>query len=93
MPGPLQNSKIVCYNGSSLGNLKDGGSKGGFIIFIVGENNISSPIMWKSIYSIRPMQDKRLWTEIALLREMIIKKEITKINWIENKYQTVSRNM
>ena len=30
---------------------------------------------------------KRLRTENALLRKMINKKEITKINWIENKYQ------
>ena len=132
---------------SSLGNLKDGGSEGGFIIYLVGENDVSSPIMWKSkklyrvvksamaaetlnqveaaeacfwlanllneilycksndtknikiecftdnhqlydsVYSIRPIQDKRLRTEIALLREMINKNEITKINWIENKYQ------
>ena len=43
--------------------------------------------LYDSVYSIRPMQGKRLRTEIALLREMIKKKEITKINWIENKYQ------
>ena len=40
-----------------------------------------------SVYSIRPIQDKRLWKEIALLRDMLNKKEITKFNWIENKYQ------
>ena len=34
----------------------------------------------------RPIQDKRLQTEITLLRGLINKKEITKINWIENKY-------
>ena len=43
--------------------------------------------LYQSVYSIRPIQDKGLRTEIALLREMINKKEITKINWIENKYQ------
>ena len=42
--------------------------------------------LYDSLYSIRPIQDKCLWTEIALLREMINKKEIAKINWIENKY-------
>ena len=47
LPGPTENFKIVCYNDSSLGNLKDGGSQGGFIIYVVGENNVSSPIMWK----------------------------------------------
>ena len=147
MPGSIENFKIVCYNESSLENLKDG--------YLVGENNVSSPIMWKSkklhrvvrsamaaetlnqveaaeacfwlanllneilycisndaknikiesftdnrqlydsVYSIRPIQDKRLRTEIALLTEMINKKEITKINCIENKYQlpNVSQNM
>ena len=42
---------------------------------------------YDSVYSIRPIQDKRLRTEIALLREMINKKEITNIDWIENKYE------
>ena len=48
LPGPIENFKIVCYDDSSLGNLKDEGSRGGFIIYLVGENNVSSPIMWKS---------------------------------------------
>ena len=48
LPGPIENFKIVCFNDSSLGNLKDGGSQCGFIIYLVGENNVSSPIMWKS---------------------------------------------
>ena len=48
LPGPIENFKVVCYNDSSLGNLKDGGSQGGFIICLVGENNVSSPTMWKS---------------------------------------------
>ena len=43
--------------------------------------------LYDSVYSIRPVQDKRLQMEIALLRDMINKKEITKINWIKNKYQ------
>ena len=147
LPGPTENFKIVCYNDSSLGTLKNGGSQGGFIIYLDGENNVSSPIMRKSkklrrvvksamatknliqveateacfwltnllsemlyckpndnknikierdtdnhqlydsVYSTRPIQDKRLRTEIALLSKMINKKEITKINWIENKHQ------
>ena len=48
LPGPIENFKIVFYNDSSLGNLKDGGSQGGFIIYLVGENNVSPPLMWKS---------------------------------------------
>ena len=43
--------------------------------------------LYDSVYSTRPIQDKRLYTEIALSREMINKKDITKINWIKNKYQ------
>ena len=48
LPGPKENFKIVCCNDSSLGNIKDGESQGGFIIYLVGENNVSSPVMWKS---------------------------------------------
>ena len=48
MPGSIENFKIVCCNESSLENLKDGGSQGGFVIYLVSENNVSSPIMWKS---------------------------------------------
>ena len=43
--------------------------------------------LYDFVYSIRPMQDKRLRTEITLLKEMINRKEITEINWIKNKYQ------
>ena len=43
--------------------------------------------LYDSVYSIRPIQYKFLWTKIALLSEMINKNKITKINWIENKYQ------
>ena len=43
--------------------------------------------LYDSVYSIRPIRDKFLWTKIALLSEMINKNKITKINWIENKYQ------
>ena len=43
--------------------------------------------LYDSVYSTEPTQDKYLRREIALLREIINKKEIIKINWIENKYQ------
>ena len=48
MVGPIEHFEIVCYNDLSLGNLKDGGSQGGFIIYRVGGNNVSLPIMWNS---------------------------------------------
>ena len=51
------------------------------------ERDTDNHQLYDSVYSIRPIQDKRLRTEIALLSKMINKKEITKINWIENKYQ------
>ena len=148
--GPIENFRIICYNGWSLGNLKNGGSQGGYLIYLVRENGVFSPIIWKSkrlrrvvksamaaetliqveaaeacfwlanllremlyckpnddknrkvecfienhqlydsFYFNRPMQDKRLRTEIALLREMTSKKEITKIKclfvsvWFKN---------
>ena len=43
--------------------------------------------LYDSVYSTEPIQDKCLRREIALLREIINKKEIIKINWIENKDQ------
>ena len=45
LPGLTENFKIVCHNDSSIGNLKDGGSQGGSIIYLAGENNVSLPIM------------------------------------------------
>ena len=147
LPGSPYDFKIIAYNDSSLGNLNDGGSQGGFIIYLVDENNICSPIMWRSkklrrvvksamaaetliqvdsaeasywlatllsemlygqsnyqnkiiiecntdnhqlydsVLSIGPVQDKRLRIEISILREMLNKKEINKINWIEKHFQ------
>ena len=37
--------------------------------------------LYGSVYSVSPTQDKRLQTEIALLREMINKKEILNIKY------------
>ena len=48
IPRLIENFRIFCYNDSSFGNLRDVGSQGGFIIYLVGENNFSSAIMWKS---------------------------------------------
>ena len=147
LPGSVYDFRFACYNDSSLGNLKDGGSQGGFVIYLVDKNNNCSPIMWKSkklcrivksamaaetliqveaaeasfwlanllneilyaqnnnarsieiecftdnhqlydsVWSIRPIQDRRLRMEVAILREMLDKKEITKINWIDKHNQ------
>ena len=45
LPGSPYDFKIIAYNDSSLGNLNDGGSQVGFIIYLVDESNICSPIM------------------------------------------------
>ena len=40
--------EIASYNDASLENFKDGGSQVLFIIYLSGENKVSSPIMCKS---------------------------------------------
>ena len=40
--------KIVAYNESSFGNLKDGGSHGGFVIYLMHSTGHCSPITWQS---------------------------------------------
>ena len=46
--GPLEHAKIVTYCDASFRNLKDENSQGGFIVFLLGENEKYSPIMWQS---------------------------------------------
>ena len=41
----LENCKIAAYNGSSFGNLADGESQGGFVIYLVDEDGQASPLM------------------------------------------------
>ena len=43
----LDNVKIIVYNDSSFGNLDNGGSQGGFILFLANSVADISPIMWK----------------------------------------------
>ena len=42
--GRLECLRIVAYSDASFANLKDGGSQGGYIIFLVGSNNNYMPI-------------------------------------------------
>lgn len=44
----IKNFETVCKNEASLGKLKDGGSYRCFIIHLVDEDKVSSPIMQKS---------------------------------------------
>ena len=69
LPGPIENFKIVYYD-SSLGNSKDGGSQEGFMIYLVGGNNVSSPLMWKS-------KKLRRVFRSAMAAETLIQDEVT----------------
>ena len=40
--------QIVAYSDASFANLMDGGSQGGHIIFLMGENGQYMPISWQS---------------------------------------------
>lgn len=52
---------------------------------------INNHQFYYSVFSIRPVGDKRLRTEITLLNEIINKKGITKISWTEDKCQIAGR--
>ena len=43
--------------------------------------------LYDAVHSIRPVQDKRLRIEIELLRQMLIRKELHNIDWIDKTYQ------
>ena len=44
----LEKSELICYSDASLGNLKDGGSQGGYIVFWKNEENKIGTIAWRS---------------------------------------------
>ena len=46
--GNIEKGIIKCYSDASLANLPSGNSTGGYVIFLAGENNLVSPIAWKS---------------------------------------------
>ena len=135
--GNLEHLKIV----ASFANLADGGFQGGYILFLVGNNNKYLPIAWQSkhirkvvkstlaaetlamvdmskaslfyrklllellqlkdeidnikiickmdnsclydsVHTSTQILDKRLCIEMAILREMVDRKEIVEITWI-----------
>ena len=43
--------------------------------------------LYDAVYSITPVLDKRLRIDVAILKEMIERKEVTQIKWIDKKYQ------
>ena len=140
----IKDVSFVVYNDSSFGNLQNGGSQGGYIIFIKDKEGNVSPIMWQSkrlqrvvkstmaaetliqveaaeagywlsnifseiygianfnhnivcytdsrqlydaVHSIKSIVDKRLRIDIAILREMLERKELKDIQWIDGKQQ------
>lgn len=144
--GNLEHLKIIAYSDASFGNLTDGGSQGGYILFLVGSNDKYMPIAWQSkrirrvvkstlaaetlamvdmaeacifyrkllleilqlnddtnnikifcktdnsclydsVHSSTQILDKRLRIEMAILREMIDRKEIAEISWISTDVQ------
>ena len=144
--GNLEKTKIVLYSDASFANLMDGGSQGGYVIFLQGESGKYMPISWQSkrikrvvkstlaaetlamvdaaeaaiyyrkfmldilgltdsvkmfpivcytdnsslydaVHSSTQVQDKRLRIEIAILREMLNKGEITRVAWVESQNQ------
>ena len=46
--GPNEDLSLMVFSDASLGNLKDGGSQGGFFILLVGKSGKFSPIWWSS---------------------------------------------
>ena len=47
--GKLAESKFICFSDASLGNLPEGKSQIGYIIFLANEQNEVNPICWKSV--------------------------------------------
>ena len=61
-----------------MGDLKDGGSQGGFTIYLAGENKVSSPIMWKSKKLCRVVKS-------AMAAETLIQVEVAMACfWLQN---------
>ena len=46
--GNLSELSIIAYSDASFANLEDGGSQGGYIIFVVGSNGNYFPLHWQS---------------------------------------------
>ena len=51
------------------------------------ECHADSHQLYHKAYSIRPVLDKRLRTGIAVLKEMLERKELSQIKWIDKNYQ------
>ena len=140
----LSSCSVVIYSDASYGNLPDGSSQGGYIVFLCDEKGVCVPITWsstkirrivrstlaaeclalqdaadtgilisslfselldseshpmniicktdsmglyKALYSTKCVQDKRLRVDMARLRQMIERREITQVEWVESSKQ------
>ena len=142
----FSNCKIIGYCDASFGKLIDGGSQGGFLIFLTDNKEQYFPIMWQSkklrrivksamaaetlvlvdcaeacfwlrnllqellfknseknlpeiecntdsrqlydaVHSIKAVTDKRLRIDIAIIREMLEKNSLNKVNWVNGNEQ------
>ena len=45
----MKNVRLICFSDASFANLPNSGSQGGYIIFLVGDNDKCAPILWKSM--------------------------------------------
>ena len=64
----VEDIKLIVYQDASFGNLSDGGSQGGFIIFLCDKNCTCCPISWSST-RIKRVVKSTLAAEILSLGE------------------------
>ena len=62
-----EEQKIVVYTNSSCGNLKNGGSQGAHLIFLMGKNNFCNLFSWQSKQLKRAARSSLTAETIALL--------------------------
>ena len=67
--GNLKHLNIGAYSDTSFGNLTDGGSQGGYVIFLVVSNDKYMPIAWQS-KRVRRVVKSTLAAETLALVEM-----------------------
>ena len=132
---------IECYSDASYGNLTDGGSQGGYLIF-VGDGSVSNMISWQSrrirrvvkstlaaealalldaaqagvyfahmvaellraprplvkcfvdnrslvdaVYSTKSVEDKHLRVDVAVLRDMVNRGDLSEVSWVQSSHQ------
>ena len=66
--GQAEKAQLVSFSDASLANLKNGGSQGGGIIFIVRENGEYTPLSWNS-KKIKQMVKSTIAAEMLALLE------------------------